>query len=488
MDRQDLYEGIGHIEESILERSENNKSAARRRRKPWWIGGVAAVLAAALIGGLLLRPGSGPLATNAYAVAQAVYPSMAPYPNESEYINPLTGEFDFDGFSAELDAWRASVRGQQQEDGYADGLTPFFTASIPRFLSGVPGENRAYSPLNVYMALGMLAELTDGESRQQILELLGSDSMADLRAQAKAVWNAHYRNDGATTSILASSLWLNQDVTFVPDTLDTLAQTYYASSYQGEMGAEAFNRALQDWLNEQTGGLLADQIGSVRLEPETVLALATTLYYRAKWAAEFSQDNTFPQTFHAVDGEMTCDFMHSGGSGTYYWGDRFSAVGRRLENDGGTMWFLLPDEGVAVEELLDDPQAMTFLLSNGDWENRKDLIVNLSLPKFDISSQTDLAEGLQALGVTDVFDPESSDFSPMTADMEGIFVSQVKHGVRVAIDEEGVTAAAYTVMAMSGSAAPPEDEVDVVLDRPFLFALTSTDGLPLFVGMVHRPG
>ena len=484
MNRQDLYESMEHIDDDILARSERGK----KRRSRWWLGGVAAVLAAALIGGLLLQPGGGPLSANAYAVAEAVYPSMAPYPNEMDYADLLTGEFDSDGFSDAYDAWRDSVRGQEQEEGYADGLTPFFTASIRQFLAGEAGKNRACSPLNIYTALGMLAELTDGESQQQILDLLGAESMEALRAQARAVWNGQYRNDGATTSILASSLWLSQDVSFVPQTLETLAQTYYASSYRGEMGSEEFNQAFRDWLNDQTGGLLADQIGELSLEPETVLALAATLYYQAKWSSEFSQSETAPQTFHAVDGDMTCDFMHSGSSGAYYWGDRFCAVGRALENGGGTMWFLLPDEGVAVEELLDDPQAMAFLLSNGDWENRKDLMVNLSLPKFDISSQADLAEGLQAMGVTDVFDPAASDFSPMTTDMEGIYVSQVKHGVRVAVDEEGVTAAAYTVMAMSGSAAPPEDEVDVVLDRPFLFALTSPDGLPLFTGVVHRPG
>ena len=58
----------------------------------------------------------------------------------------------------------------------------------------------------------------------------------------------------------------------------------------------------------------------------------------------------------------------------------------------------------------------------------------------------------------------------------------------MAIDEEGVTAAAYTVMAAAGSSAPPEDEVDFVLDRPFLFVLASDDGLPLFAGTVAQPG
>lgn len=44
-----------------------------------------------------------------------------------------------------------------------------------------------------------------------------------------------------------------------------------------------------------------------------------------------------------------------------------------------------------------------------------------------------------------------------------------------------------TVMMMAGAAAPPEEEMDFVLDRPFLFAITGADGLPLFVGVVNRP-
>ena len=39
----------------------------------------------------------------------------------------------------------------------------------------------------------------------------------------------------------------------------------------------------------------------------------------------------------------------------------------------------------------------------------------------------------------------------------------------------------------AGAAAPPKDEMDFVLDRPFLFAITGTDGLPLFVGVVNQP-
>ena len=55
------------------------------------------------------------------------------------------------------------------------------------------------------------------------------------------------------------------------------------------------------------------------------------------------------------------------------------------------------------------------------------------------------------------------------------------------VDEEGCIAAAYTVMAAAGAAMPPDETVDFVLDRPFVFVITSDSGLPLFAGMVKKP-
>lgn len=480
-----LYDAVTDIRDDLVERAEKQKP----RRRRWWPAAVAAVLVVAILGGVILRPGGSPLVTSAYAIAEAQYPEMAPYPDETEYMDEEAGEFDSEGFSQAYDAWWTDQRAQRdQPKGYTDGLDGFFAASIGQFLSGAGEENRVYSPLNVYMALAMLAELTGGNSRRQILDLLGSGGIEELRAQASALWNANYRNDGATTSVLASSVWLDQDVSFVQETMDTLARTYYASSYQGEMGSEEFNQALRDWLNEQTGGLLEEQAGQIKLDARTILALATTVYFRAKWADEFSESMTEPDVFHAPGGDVTCDFMHQSSIHLYYWGDRFTAVYLPFGNDGG-MWFLLPDEGVSVDELLGDEQAMELILSNGaDWENSKDLIVNLAVPKFDVTSQLELSEGLKALGVTDVFDYVISDFSPMTQDADEVYVSQAQHDARVVIDEEGCTAVAYTVMAALGGAMPPDEEIDFVADRPFLFAITGADGLPLFVGVVNQPG
>ena len=101
-----------------------------------------------------------------------------------------------------------------------------------------------------------------------------------------------------------------RDSSYNQDTLKTLAENYYASSFQGNMGDEAYTQALRDWLNEQTGGLLQEQAEGIQLRPETVLALATTLYYKAGWSDEFNPENTATQTFHAPSGDVEAEFLH----------------------------------------------------------------------------------------------------------------------------------------------------------------------------------
>ncbi len=503
MNRRDLFEGIGAVDEEILERSEKNK----KKRNPYirrWVSAVAAMLVITIGVSAVLGDGSRQVpdgkreepeaevvernpVLNLYAIEQASYPEMVRFPEYYDYMDSQTNSFDYESYDEAYEAWWESAKTQHQREGYAEGLEEFWTKSIQEFLTDSNGENRVYSPINVYMALGMLAELTEGDSRQQILDLMNADSIEALRDQANVVWNEHYQDDGATTSILASSLWLNEDVSFLSETMNILKENYYASSYQGKMGSPEFDEALQAWLNEQTGNLLNEQVQGVKMSPETILALATTVHYRAKWGSEFHAKYNTKEMFHAEENDVECEFMHSSWQDTYYAGAKFGAIGKDLENSGGTMWFLLPDEGVSVDEMLTDADTMNFLLQGRQWENKKELKVNLSLPKFDVSSQIDLNDGLRALGITDVFDRSASNFKPMTTDMEGIYVAETSHNARVAIDEQGVVAVAYTLMRDAGAAIPPEEEIDFILNRPFLFAIMSDDGLPLFVGVINTP-
>lgn len=415
--------------------------------------------------------------TNAFALAEARYLESAPYPDETKYSGAK--------FDTVYDAWSAERRARNSAATSASGATDdYLRAVLPALLTAGEGENAVCSPVSVYMALSMLAEITDGDTRAQILSLLGAESIEALRETAEKVWAANYQNDGAVTSVLADSLWLSDSLDYNSNTLARLADTYYASAYRGEMGSEAFNKALQNWINEQTGGLLKESAGGLSLPPETVIALASTIYFRAKWGSEFSESKTADGIFHAPDGDVTHKFMHETMESTYYAADSFAAVGKYLEGSG-TMWFLLPDEGVTPEELLTGG-AVDFLLSQENAES-KFMTIDLSVPKFDVSADTELSAALHSLGVTDVFDADTADFSPLMDNADDISLSQAKHAARVAIDEEGVTAAAYTVMVACGAALPPDERVEFTLDRPFLFAVTGESGEILFAGIVNTP-
>ena len=470
-----LSEALDHISDKHIAEA----AAAKSRRRFYLPAVIAAILALVLLIVSLIPVGPSikePLniSLSAQVLAQPQYPKLTHYP----------ADYDADRHEA---WWREQQALHDQPEGYADSLDPYFAAITNALLADTDGGNAACSPVNIYLALAMLAETTDGTSRQQLLELLGSDSIKALRTQAGRVWKAHYNDDGLTTSILANSLWLKEGYDYNKETVQRLADSYYASVFQANLGSEEANALLRDWINSQTGGLLREQTKDLKLDPQSVLALASTLYYRVQWIDKFQEKQNTEAIFHGTAGDTTETFMNQTLIyGPYYWGEHFGAVSLNLE-DNSRMWLILPDEGTTPGELLSSGEAMAFLQDAREYGNQKSLMVNLSLPKFDISSDLELKDHLRALGITDVFLPGTADFSPIIPGEDGGYVGQVKHAARVAIDEEGVTAAAFTMIDRCGAGMPPTDEIDFVLDRPFLFVIESNDGLPLFAGVVNQP-
>ena len=147
------------------------------------------------------------------------------------------------------------------------------------------------------------------------------------------------------------------------------------------------------------------------------------------------------------------------------------------------MVFVLPDEGVTPESLLQKEDFLSRLEFYGDaalWGE-----VRWSVPKFDVGSDLNLMDALKSMGVTDLPERDRADLSALT-DLDA-FLSDAKQMARVKVDEEGVEAAAVTILEMNTCALPlPPEEVCVMdLDRPFLFVIRTQD-IPLFVGVVNQ--
>ncbi len=412
-------------------------------------------------------------------LVNVLHPEMSPYPEE-------TGDMDWEKYSEMEDAWRTARKVQRNFEGRGEGVNGFIRSSLKEILISEESENFIYSPINVYMALGMLAELTGGNSRQQIVDLLGEDSIEAVRESAKAVWNNNYCDDGALTSIMAGSVWADKSITVKTETAQNLADTYYSELYNCEVGSPEMVEAYKAWLNKNTGNLLKEAVEKTEIDPQTILMLATTIYFRAKWDAEFNAANNTTETFHTAEGDIECEFMHQSGSGMYYYGEGFGAINRQF-NNGGSMWLILPDEDSSVNELINNDVVYELAVNYGENFESSHIIINQSIPKFDVNSDLSLNEKLQNLGVTDVFNAQTADFSNLSDTANGVWLDKVKHVARVKIDEEGCEAAAYTEMALCGAAMPPKEEIDFVLDRPFIFAITGVTGDVLFVGVVNDP-
>ena len=501
MKKKDIIDAINDIEDEYIveaaphntaEQASTHTHAFFKHRRPL-IFAAAAACAAIVVGvlaltGVLSRSGK-PSDSEAqhslyrpFCLAEAVYPETVPYADWDSYYNENI--FDSQGYDAAYTAWReVNNERQNQPEGYRENMTDFYEATMRELLSSTQ-ENLVYSPLNLYIALGMLAETTDGNSRAQILRLLGVNDITSLRAKTKALWRANYQDDGRTTSVLANSLWLSSDISYNKATLEHLAEDYLASTFYGQMGSADYNHALQAWVNTQTGGLLEKEASALEMDSDTVAALVSTIYFQAAWQSKFYR--TERGTFHGVTSDAECDFMKQKDIGAIYTGSNFSATAHFL-NGSGAMWFILPDAGCTPAELLSGSELAAFLSAPSEWEDYTCAEINLSVPKFDVTSDIDLIEKLRALGITDVLDSSVSNFTPLTTDFDYLFLSSAQHAARVTIDEEGCTAAAYTFLEMKDESAPIIDiSRDFIVDRPFLFAITSDDGSLLFVGVVNQ--
>ena len=463
-------------------RTEERMKARRpRRRRRRWPAAVAALLALALGVNALFWPSVGSSGAvpglRSCAAAQPEYPD---YPRQGR-LTFLTN------YRERMRDYRSTI-GELDRDGYAAAAAAFSDRSAALTLAGAPGENRICSPVNLWFALSMLAEATAGESREQILSALGLEDLDSARQQAGVLWRTLYQDNGLSGILPANSLWLDRDVTYDQNTVDTLAQSYYAGTYRVDMGTDKADKAIRSWLSAQTSGRLEGAVKGVSTSPETVLALFSTLRYYGEWSKKFDASKTYDDIFTKADGtELTVPFMHRSASH-----DSFATIcvegynAARLYTENGSVWFILPDEGHSADDLAADPALWASLRDEEQTEYRR---VEWSVPKFDVSSTLELADTMKALGVTDVFDPARSDFSALSPGYpEPITLSSARQSARVEADEEGIRGVSFVELMGAGAAAPPDETCIMDLDRPFLFVITSpVEGVPLFAGVVHDP-
>lgn len=401
------------------------------------------------------------------ACAKHYEPSPAPLPELSETAEPQAVPEVPDVPVPEITGYA----------GFADVLAA-------KLLLG--DKNSNLSPISVYLALAMTAEGAQGETQTAMLKLLGCDSPEELRAVCANMLDTLSIDDESSTLALANSIWMadrNGGVRFSDAYLKALGEIYRSEANAVDFTQSGTAKRIAEWITEHTRGKIRISEDAMRFDAETLAVLINTIYLKDAWCDEFYENATVSDTFFAQDGEMTAAYMdRTDNSVSIVKGDGFLRYSLPLLRVG-RMTFVLPDEGTELSGLLGSPEKLHALLSDGE-AIRAD--VHVKLPKFKFQSRFDLNDTLKALGIGIAF-TDSADFSGM-CDLPA-YISRVLQESYIGVDEKGVEAAAYTMVAMNESCAMPEElpKIDFFLTRPFLYAIESRDGTVLFLGTVTNP-
>lgn len=347
--------------------------------------------------------------------------------------------------------------------------------------------NKNLSPVSVYLALAMAAGGARGQTQAELLDLLGAKSPEDLRKSVEGMLKALPVSGETGEMVLANSIWLGEQdggAAFHEAYLKTLSDSYEAEARAVRFGEADAGKEIAAWIREKTRDKVKVSEDAMQFDAGTLAVLLNTIYLKDGWRQPFDKDRTEKGTFHGRNGqELPVQYMRRTDSGgTIVRGDGFLRYAMPL-NEVGRMVFVLPDEGVALESFLGSREGIDALLNGGE-EIAAD--VSVMVPKFSFQDRTDLEETLMGLGVRTCF-TGGADFSAMT-DMPA-YISRVLQESHIGVDENGVTAAAYTMVVMTKGAAmfTEREKVDFHLIRPFLYAIESRDGAVLFIGTVTAP-
>lgn len=381
------------------------------------------------------------------------------------------------GFNQGAGAYLKKLSAQNTTDNNFNKAINTFSYDTAQALLKDRTDNFNYCPLSLYYALALLGTGTGGETQQEIFELLGASTAEELSVQCKNLYKLLYTDNKISKLKIANSLWLSENIDFKDTFVSNAADYFHAATFSVDFSNKDTAKVMAKWISENTNGTLTPNL---EINPYHILSIINTIYFYDEWVDGFNKNLTQEDIFYAENTEVKADFMNQTlGCSEFVKGYNFTRSSLNLKNDG-EMTFILPDEGVSVSDLISSKHSLQALFEDGEINCGK---VVWKIPKFEFGTECDLANILQTLSITNVF-KSNADFSGIT---DGdAFINSVIQENHIGIDENGVEASAFTKIDLYG-AVYLENKVEMILDRPFIYGITSSDGTLIFVGVCNNP-
>jgi serine protease inhibitor len=320
----------------------------------------------------------------------------------------------------------------------------------------------------------------------------GSLSAEQINEQNKLAYNKFAIASDGLNIKLSNGIWFNKGTNILDSFLNGCKSNFYADVFSQDFSdGNGLVNNVNKWVNNKTNGMINKIINEVK--PFDVMYLINAVYFEGQWKTPFDKKLTQPSQFITSSGNtVTADFMNSGSEEpiSYKGTADFDVV--KLPYKGNMYMVLaLPAEGKTPLQLLQNSDDMTTILA-ADWqysnqENsvQENSVAQVIMPKFNFEKEFDLMPLLNSIGVNDAFDENTADFTRMDKNKE-LFISAAKQKTYIALDEEKTKAVAITFFAAKKTSSSTMQKT-VTFNRPFLFAITDEQGLPLFMGIVNNP-
>ena len=374
--------------------------------------------------------------------------------------------------------------------GYIDSLKEF---SLDFFQQANGGEdkNPVFSPMSIATCFSMAYDAAEGETKKELGELLHYDEEAfNHLDEIKSALLRSAINDTKKNTYLniSQSFWADDNSTIHEDYLKTLQDYYFAEAYQGDL-PNMYNE-VADWINDKTKHYLNVKGEDFQeMLASAIYALINTVYLKSAWVNEFKEELNYQGNFANLDATSTkVTYMETKLEDSYYFtGDGYVISSLPFEHDL-EFRMLLPNVDTDYAKVLDDRTALDNLLALpldkvGIPENASGITqkgtVEYTIPQFKVRSIFNLVDMFIDRGIETPFKPGCANFPKF----DGGYISKAQHEAGFETNNKGAEGAAYTIIVVS-KAGIPEEPVRFKLDRPFAYAVTTKEGIPIFMGKV----
>lgn len=330
-------------------------------------------------------------------------------------------------------------------------------------------ENVVVSPYSAAVALSMLAEGAEGQTRVEFDNALGG-----------VLYKAEDLGGNDTVIVKsANSVWIDDNFSPRNRYVNLLEKDFDAFLDVENFADPVTIKAINNWCSEHTNGKITEIID--RLDPGNVMVLINALYFNAPWENEFDPALTTDQTFNGLTGQSKVRMMSNKGYYMYAEHQGFQMIRLPYLGLEYAMYVVLPPEGEDMDKLLSKMDASVYSAAMDMLSQQE---VRFMMPKFKVETSMLLNKPLQNMGIRTAFTP-AADFSGI-AEMGPLVLDLVKQKCYIDVSEKGTEAAAVTSAQIRLTSARPVAKVPVMrVDRPFFFVIADGENNKiLFAGKI----